>query len=744
MKARRTSISALIPLLRDQKPVIERVRQDTRSIRESCSLQLDLSADADRQASPENYSIVNSSIGDEEFSFDDEIINAFAYRNAIKRLASKAKTAQQNAKPDEHCILDEPLIDLEELSQTVSGPRIKSTAISNDHSLNAPETFTHTAFSDTIVEDLKLLLPTSIGSPNQRINERHAECTSLSYLSRSTNDASANQKDKNREVETVIGQLASDDVHRKTQNFHSMPQTPAPTDLFRPSSQSTSTTADAVENLAKHEKGHEGTLAHASHQSQSLLIEEFGNGKKPNVQSRPSVPVRVNPSAPHKSQTSLLIEYFDGQRPRMSRPNVRVKVTPSTKRQIEDTNDRKSTDTREKSPRPHSTGEGKVTDGADDKSISPQTSAVEGLSLAHRYQHLEVEKTHKDQYGDLSGQIKARQERYIHLKTANFTSMSPDSMLKGEAESLMPRWVSPSTSSEAVIATDTLKTPSGRRSRNFSRERLAHKAMEKLAGKLPDINNGEHKRRSKTRRPSVNNEQLAEDVKNRQRKPSEEQMEEEVADGAVSSIIPRLQPSPRQEPSDKYSFQSGTSKSSINANPKLLETVENAIRRLIMPELETLKQDQKMQKGRQNLYRDSRKTLCSGRSGSHTDLGGKLSEIANAQDVSGKPKVIVNRDEQNTGVLLSGDSIEGGKESRRDRTSDSPSRRNSERNMSEKTVTAIERDSPGERGKQQGLKDATTGGTTGGVPTAAALRRHDRKQKRRNESTEAVYKFRLS
>lgn len=41
------------------------------------------------------YSIFSSNIGDEIFSFDDEIVNSFAYRNALKRLASKTKATQQ-------------------------------------------------------------------------------------------------------------------------------------------------------------------------------------------------------------------------------------------------------------------------------------------------------------------------------------------------------------------------------------------------------------------------------------------------------------------------------------------------------------------------------------------------------------------------------------------------------------------------------------------------------------------------
>ena len=412
------------------------------------------------------------------------------------------------------------------------------------------------------------------------------------------------------------------------------------------------------------DKGREGTLAHASQNSQtSLLIEYFEGGKGPNVHSRPSVRVKVTPSAARKIKDT----------------NEHVQVTASK-------GSRKPSYTRRISLGPHSSGERQATDSADDKSISSYTSAAEESSSAHRHPPVEVEIMHGDQNSDLSGPNIAREERYTHVNPSDISSMPPDSMLEGEAGSVTPRRGSRSTSRDAVVATDTLKTPSRRRSRSLSKERLAHKAMEKVVGRPRDVSSGKHKRSSKTRSRSVSNEQLAEDVKTGRRRSSKGQKEEEFTSGAESSLFTTSQLSPRRESGDQYSFKSGTSKSSINANPRLLETVENAIRRLIMPELETLKQEQKMQQSRQRFDRDSRGSVDSGRSGSHTDLARKLSKHASAPDVSGKPKVFLNRDEHNAGTLLSGDSIKGRKESRRDRTSDSPSGRRSERNMSEESV----------------------------------------------------------
>ena len=192
----RSSISALASLLQDQTPVIERVRQDTKSIRDSRSPQLSLTADADRQASLKNYSIFSSSIGDEIFSFDDEIITSLAYRNAIKRLASKVKAAQQDSKPDEHRILDEPLIDLEEPSRSHNRPKTKFNAFSEHACLIPTMTITHTdTLSNQDAEDLKLLPPTSTRSPSQYFKSFSRGRTGKYYTDREVENASDSERE---------------------------------------------------------------------------------------------------------------------------------------------------------------------------------------------------------------------------------------------------------------------------------------------------------------------------------------------------------------------------------------------------------------------------------------------------------------------------------------------------------------------------------------------------------------------
>lgn len=442
----------------------------------------------------------------------------------------------------------------------------------------------------------------------------------------------------------------------------------------------------------------------------------------------------------NKSQTSLLIEYFEGGKegPNVSsRPSVRVKVTPSAARKIKDTNEhirvseskasRKPAYTRRISLDQSSPRERRITEGADDESLSGSyTSAAEHSSLTHRHPPVEVEVLQGDG-SDLSGASETR----MRVLASDVSSMPPDSMLEEvHGKSTPTRTRSRSVSKDAIV-TDSLKTPSRRRSRSLSKERLAHKAMEKLAGeklmsKSREGSSGKHKRSSKTRSRSVSNEHIDTLVEKPRRKSSKHHREDsELTRGDESSVLTNSAPSPRRQSGDQYSFRSGTSKSSINANPRLLETVENAIRRLIMPELETLKQEQRMQKTRSKFEQDSMGSTSSVSRGG--DISRKLSKHASAPDVSGKPKVVLNRDDNNAGTILSGDSVKGRREHRRARKSHSPSERSFERGMSEETVI---RDGEKSSRKRSGhkLRDAGAGAMVGGILTAAALKHHEHRQ----------------
>ena len=217
--------------------------------------------------------------------------------------------------------------------------------------------------------------------------------------------------------------------------------------------------------------------------------------------------------------------------------------------------------------------------------------------------------------------------------------MPPDSMLEGNPESLTPRRNRSRSLSRSAnaVTNDTLKTPSRRRSRSLSRERLTQKVIEKLGNKPREASSGRRRHGSKARSRSISNEQIAESLKSPKRRSSRHHHDDEITSGVDSSILTSSQLSSRRKSGDQYSFRSGTSKSSIN-NPKLLETVEDAIRRLILPELTTLKQEQKMQQNRHKFEQDSRDPVAS-ESASSRDITRRVSKHASAPDVSIKPKV---------------------------------------------------------------------------------------------------------
>jgi hypothetical protein len=164
-----------------------------------------------------------------------------------------------------------------------------------------------------------------------------------------------------------------------------------------------------------------------------------------------------------------------------------------------------------------------------------------------------------------------------------------------------------------------------------------------------------------------------------------------------------------------YSARSGASKSSIN-NPKLLETVEDAIRRLILPELKELKKDQKVMTNTGKFERDIA-SYSSGTS-SRDELRRSLSKHASAPDII-KPKVVLNKDSKDEGIVLSGGSIQN-KERKSSKSSE----------ISEAAVRWGNRPDYSEQDKirrqrSKGLRDAHAAARVGSALTAASLKHHD-------------------
>lgn len=453
----------------------------------------------------------------------------------------------------------------------------------------------------------------------------------------------------------------------------------------------------------------------------------------------------------NKSQTSLLIEYFEGGKGSQAesrRPSVRVKVTPSSKSRSRTSDhiqitERKGTRKPSYTKRiqlPTHTREERIEGEGDDNSLHSYLSATEESNVTSRGGNpIEVEIMPRRHGSPLIPTGAPSSSRYAQTNQSEISSMPADSFLDGNTRSperkrsrslsrLEAAAIGAGAGLAAGAVADKLRTPSRRRSRSLSRERIvAQKAVEKVRGEK-----SERRRKHRSRSRSVSGEQL-EAIKSPRRRPNKSHQEESMLSGADSSLL-NSHVSGRS--GDAYSFRSGTSKSSIN-NPKLLETVEDAIRRLILPELTALKREQSKRHDRD---RDRRSSITSGsgisRDSRDDNSSTRRSDRGSGTDVSNKPKVVLNDTE-----VLSGNTIKGRKDKNIDRVRYSDSPKPFERETSEETVIR-DGDSPRQKSsRNRGLEAAAVGAGIGAL-TAAALHSHqsqeslegERKERRRRRT----------
>jgi hypothetical protein len=130
-------------------------------------------------------------------------------------------------------------------------------------------------------------------------------------------------------------------------------------------------------------------------------------------------------------------------------------------------------------------------------------------------------------------------------------------------------------------------------------------------------------------------------------------------------------------------LQTKPPKSSLNNSQFPVGTLEDAIRRLILPELNKLEHERKIQQSRSNLERDRRESFASGSGLSRDELIRRGSKHANAPNLADRSEVVLNRDEQTTKTNRSS----RGKKSRRSSPGlESPSQRSVDRGISGETV----------------------------------------------------------
>jgi len=432
-----------------------------------------------------------------------------------------------------------------------------------------------------------------------------------------------------------------------------------------------------------------------------------------------------------KSHTSLLIEYFEGGKSGdkvKTRPSVRVKVTPSAAKKgrngVHDAvqitgigKDRKPSYTRR-----ISLGSSKnVETGLAPTELTGTEVSQSSESNLSGHPPVEIEVLNAN-----GSDMSSRSRGLIYAPNeSNVSSMPPDSMVDGSdiTRSERSRALHDHDEDEdTVTAADHLKAPVRSRSRSASRDRITQKVMAKLgqtAGK-PRKSSGSHHERS------IGQEYDADGYPRERRRRSSKSHyvdDDNTVSGAESSLLSsQLAPSQR-------SYRSGTSQGSrMTNNPKLLEMVEDTIKRMILPEINAIKEDQKTDRnmrsfegGRTSLPRDDH------------ELDGverRVSKSSSSPNIASKPKVVLNRDGDDPGTVLSrGDSERRNvrKSSRESQREHRPSSRQSSGQYSRRD----DRYEDGERMRHSssksghGLRDAAAAGMAGGVLTAAALQHHD-------------------
>ncbi|KIW00131.1 hypothetical protein, variant 2 [Verruconis gallopava] len=432
-----------------------------------------------------------------------------------------------------------------------------------------------------------------------------------------------------------------------------------------------------------------------------------------------------------QSQTTLLIEYYEpgrtaeGVKPR---PSVRVRVTPSGSGkaraksgekgciQITETGKNRKPSYTRRISLPHSSSE-----ALDASEISESSSGRPPV---------EVEVLQGT--SDLSQREQSPTRYYV--PTSDVSSIPPDSLLDGST----PAIITSRAESRAIdqvdgktVAVPSLKAPVGDRDRSVSRERLAQSAMKKI----------------QEREASARGEVTSAKMKSMSRRSSGSSANEYVIDEAASPKTRSRRSSERgalQEPSEVSALSAGSAaKSSISArsnassinNPKLLSAVEDAIKKLILPELTSLKEEQARVKEEQ--ARQKNRMKFEEMSFDSKAPAGARDNLRRVSKSSSSPNVRTS--------VLSDEKFADVSESVRSKKS-----RRSSRGSDASHDTAIREEASSRRSSREKKHSsskvaaaAMAGAAAGGALTAAALQHHDsihsldeerKRRKRRSKS----------
>ncbi|KAH6840765.1 hypothetical protein B0I37DRAFT_315458 [Chaetomium sp. MPI-CAGE-AT-0009] len=343
-----------------------------------------------------------------------------------------------------------------------------------------------------------------------------------------------------------------------------------------------------------------------------------------------------------KSQTSLLIEYFEGGKASSvsgtsshRKPSVRVRVRPSSKHRSRGGSDRDrikitQTKTRKTSPNRRSVPARSEIENlsilsGDMEDAGSYASATEESNVSRNPIDIEIERAgNPRRRRPASPLIPTTDSKasYHDGAMSEISAIPADSFLDGSgpatsfgmSEAKSTRSRSPSRTGDyllgaaaglgAAATADKLRN----RSRDSRESREGHKDRDISVSRTRDKDRDRDRkhRSSKSRTSSVSkDEKYSERAKSPRRRSRGHN--ESLISGVESSVVSAFAPSHRSM--DQHSIRSGASKASSINNPKLLETVEDAIRRLILPELNALKREQSRRGTRRDSTTSSATTL---------------------------------------------------------------------------------------------------------------------------------------
>ncbi|KAI2640095.1 hypothetical protein GGS21DRAFT_537825 [Xylaria nigripes] len=318
------------------------------------------------------------------------------------------------------------------------------------------------------------------------------------------------------------------------------------------------------------------------------------------------VTIRTRGHRSDRSQTSLLIEYFEGGKASPGgsvvterKPSVRVRLTPSKTRgkndhiQITETRSSRRTSLSKKGSEISHVNRSELdaTDPEEVHSMHSYASATEESNVSRNPIEVEIDpgSVHSRRRRKISSPlIPAADSKGSNCLPPNMSDISAipsDSFLDDSG---------PATLRDEPLTNMPVDTPLDKlnRKRNENREQNDNRKSTKL----------ERKHKSKSKSTSA----IEKDVDNRHstRRVSKGNPRESTVSVTESGVLSQLTPSHRSYDSH------ASSKISIN-NPKLLETVEDAIRRLILPELDAIKRERSQRVTGRNKDRESLSSLTS-------------------------------------------------------------------------------------------------------------------------------------